>query len=195
MPTPMDYSLFVRDQLADCDVTFLNAPSHRGEEDWRNVATREALQYSNSEYIWFTEQDFNVTDDKFWSDVEQHLSAKKAVIGVMQGQRLHPCCMFVRREVLEQTRRDFGIVPNVSDHFSMITSDLESMGTEFTLLDKNTYYHMNGLSHNMYLVSAGLTVGYKPEEFKTYLQKCLSSGVKLHPIFENMIRNYCNNTQ
>lgn len=174
-----DYREFVKEAMALDQVTFIDSRPIQHEEDWRDVATNMALELTESDWIWFTEQDF-FPRDGFWNKVED-ASAKAPVVGVKDGVRLHPCSLFMRRETINGTKRNFGIVPGKSDHFGLIAKDLETYAIPTIVIDKNYYYHMAGLSHNFRLLEDGGVPNHKLEDFQNYLTECLLSDVKIDP--------------
>jgi hypothetical protein len=175
-----DYRPFIKSVLSPGLYDLVESPAPAGNEDWRNVAVCEGLKHSTAEWVWFTEQDFFVKNDLFWSDVERAADRYEAeAVGVMQGTRLHPCSLFVKREIINRTHCDFGIVPNVSDHFSIFTNDLQNMHVPTAIVTDDLYKHYNGLSHNWSLVSKMQKPVYKADEFVDYLMQCLNAGVEL----------------
>lgn len=194
----IDYSDGIIEHLKNASKKFLFI--HSGpvdpNEDWRNRAINQALTYSTAPWVWFTEQDFFIyDDDAFWRTVEEQQDGHD-VIGYHEGDRLHPACMLVRRSAIDKTRRDFGIVPGVLDHFGKFVLDLQDQGVcIFTLpyqgrrTPDQLFYHMNGLSHNLSLVQRGEKPVYKHEEFDRYLT--ISLMVKPLDIrWKTMVSNY-----
>jgi hypothetical protein len=126
----------------------------------------------------------------FWEYVEQH-SAEPGVnsIGFFEGERLHPACLFVKRILLNQTKKNFGIVPDVSDHFSRLTQDIKNINEQTTgitqILPDALYLHMAGLSHNMRLIAEGDKPNHHVEEFNNYVRDCLEVTV---PLPENLLQ-------
>lgn len=181
-----DYREFLRDVLSKDDVLCIDSPLVNGGEDWRNIAVNEGLRESlNSEWVWFTEQDFFVNEG-FWDVMSKIMDDKKVgSIGVKSGNRLHPCSLFIRRSVLGKTKKDFGARPPEFDHFGQVQKDLEYMKAEhdIVILPEAYYLHMNGLSHNMRLVSEGGVANHQREQFLSYLHKCMEAGVPLHSSF------------
>ena len=52
------------------EATCIDSPA-RGDRDWRDVAVNAALDLSEADRVWFTEQDFEITDPAvFWPAVE-----------------------------------------------------------------------------------------------------------------------------
>ncbi len=183
-----DYREFVKTSMADDDITFMDSRKLEAGEDWRSVAVNQALDVCTSNWVWFTEQDFFVVSAAFWALIAR-LMLDHDVIGYQDGAtRLHPCCLFVKRHVINATHRDFGIVPDKLDHFARFFTSLRLSGAKIAKIQPSyngteIWYHMNGLSHNMTLLSRGELVGYKPDEFLGYLQLCLQQG-KLDPRFK-----------
>ena len=109
-----DLSPFVRSVFPD--VTFIEA---RGEGDWRDVAVNAALDRSTAEWVWFTEQDLIAGP---WPDLTAD------AYGFPEGNgRWHPASLFVRRSIIDRTRRYFGTPP--VDHFWMFSQELDALTT------------------------------------------------------------------
>jgi hypothetical protein len=174
-----DYSSFVREAIELHNIYFVEGRDTNGEEDWRNVAVNQALEVSNSDWILFLEQDFFWKNNSFW---EKILEAQKvySVISFWEANRLHPAFLLVKRELLDKTRKDFGIIPDKLDHFGKFSQDivaqignegigeLEKLGLEF----KKDWYHLQGLTHNYNLCRDGnLATIFKRDEFLTYNYK------------------------
>lgn len=161
---------------------FISAQQVHATEDWRNVAINAALLHSyNAPWIWFTEQDFFPTAG-FWEDVKKLEDDGCGVIAVYQGARMHPCCIFMRRDVLNRTCKNFSIVPDKSDHFSLIQRDIEQMhDIKQGKINPDTYKHLNGLSHNWSLLANGQEPNHNVDEFFDYLLACMSVDVPLSP--------------
>lgn len=183
-----DYRQFVRESLGDIhNVIFLDNPSIV-DEDWRDVAVNYALEYVDSDIVWFIEQDLIINDPKFipWCLIQ---IGYYDVIGYMDGStRMHPCNLWVTSEAIAKTNRDFGIVPGKLDHFASFFQDLKRIPNVKMLkltYPSNSFYHMNGLSHNMTLLENGEPITYQPKEFQGYLAMCLQEK-KLHPEFKKL---------
>ncbi len=186
----IDYSQFVINAMSNDDCIFLSSSPILPGEDWRNVAIQDALKLTTSDWLWFMEQDFLVTDPAFWDEINEYITYRE-VIGVKENSgRLHPCCLLIRRDTLNRTGCDFGIVQDQMDHFGLIQSDLEALDVFITGLTPKYYHHMNGLSHNFHLASTMQEVTYYPDEFKRYLSGCLTlTGVPLDPRFEKVAKS------
>lgn len=171
-----DYSQFVKKAMEPDGIEFLAQPPVR-DKDWRDVAVNEALRHSFSTWVFFTEQDFFFKDGffEYVSQVEKHYD----VVCVMDKERMHPCGIFMKRDDLNKTHRNFGIVPGVSDHFSLIQKDVNRLKLKQIAIPEKLYTHMNGLSHNFTLLKRGEEPVYKPQEFKNYLAACMNCTVPL----------------
>lgn len=187
-----DYRDFVRNSMADDGITFLESRQLVSGEDWRDVAVNQAIDASDAEWIWFTEQDFFIKNNKFWETVDSGES-KADVLGYKDGDtRLHPSCLFVKRSFVDLTHRFFGVVPDELDHFAKFYSSLLLTEAVFFEIPEELngiklWHHMNGLSNNMALVKNGLKVTYQSEEFKEYLTKCLDVK-SLDPRFVTLVK-------
>lgn len=198
-----DYRKFVRTQLMDYDITFLNN-DYVGDKDWRDVAVNKALKSSDNEWVWFTEQDFT-PEQFFWSSVEYLLCFGGDFIGVMQDERMHPCCLFVKRSVIDKTSKDFSANPPSHDHFGQFTKDLTALRAPGHILPSyvaweseeqrgkengDAWTHLNGLSQNLYLLQKGEEPNYRPEDFKKYCQDTLASGIAIPVHLEVLMKQY-----
>jgi hypothetical protein len=173
---PPSYQKFIEKSMKNDGVVFVNCGNY-GASDWRHVSIHHALPYSKAPYIWFTEQDF-APEPGFWDFVRQ--SPKTDVLGVYQGDRLHPCSLFIRRDVFERTSKNFAVGPGY-DHFGAIQYDLTANGANILEIPRDLYFHYNGMSSNWSLVSRGELPNYEPDRFYTYLLACLKSGMELAP--------------
>lgn len=133
-------------------------PIQYGVEDWRQAETDPALLHSDSEWLWFNEQDFFVRDwDKFYEDIEKAMKHAD-VIGWWNPTHfpyVHPSCLFIKREVFEKTSKDFRAHPEINgcDHFAMITRDAVQAGAKIVTLQDLGYKdwedatHLGGLTY------------------------------------------------
>lgn len=185
------YGNFIKTVL-DNDCIVVDSPVVEAGQDWRNVAVNYALSMSMAKLIWFTEQDF-IIHEGFWDEVNSQFAEGCKVVSVYDQYRMHPCCIFAERSVINETRKDFGIVPNKSDHFSLFQEDIDEMfyeqGLKIGTIDKH-FEHLNGLSSNFYLISNGQEPNYKPERFKKYIEDTLASGMLMHPDFIKVCNSY-----
>lgn len=179
----VDYRDFIKEAMQPDYVHFLDAPTPRGDEDWRTLAINASLLHSyNAPWVWFTEQDF-YPKEGFWDEVEKYEAEGADVIAVYQGSRMHPCCIFVKREVLNKTHKDFGIIRDVADHFCKIQTDLENAKANIKIIDPKYYYHHNGLSSNWSLLNDNQPPNYQPDIFKKWLDDCLRVRVPIDDRF------------
>lgn len=185
-----DYSGFVSSHYKTID-----AGEYDG--DWRNFALTQALKWikPKHETIWFTEQDFLVKTLKFW-DVVNEVIGKGFTLAHFQGDRLHPCCLFIPYSVLKKTSMNFGVIKDKGDHFSRIQRDLDRLGvpvtslTDIGLVEGTDFEHLNGLSQNHALIERGEAPNHQVKRFNEYLQECLDSGVELQPYWKQETERY-----
>lgn len=162
------------------EATFLDSPD-RGEQDWRTVAVNAALDVSTAERVWFTEQDFIVTDPAtFWPGTDV------GVVGIPEpGSRtLHPACIFAPRELVEMTRRDFS--PDYIDHFARFVDELALLAPIHVI--PGGWRHMQAISEGQYLISVGQRPKFQPHLFREWLAACLATRVPLHPAWAERAR-------
>lgn len=193
-----DYRQFIRDNLAGFAITFIDSPEVAPDQDWRNVAVNAGLEVSDAPWVWFTEQDFFVINhDRFWPKIRDARQYNKAIGYIEKNSgRIHPCCLFVKRSLINRTTKNFGVTSD-GDHFARFTKEisanqpvvnLESLGLheKSSALDPgdHDYLHLNGLSHNHTLIH-NREYGniYQPKVFQEYLRQCLAmaeQGAELH---------------
>lgn len=180
-----------------------------GVEDWRQAETIPCLSYSDSDWIWFTEADFFTKDwEKFFDDMEK-FSAISDMMGLWNPTHspyIHPSCLFIKRELLEKTSKDFRAHPEINgaDHFSMITQEAKELGKIITLQDMgykcevtpdDDCFHLGGLTY-VYQDFKGddTIIGVKsPEAFFAYNaiirpENFARPGVPLSPEFSDLSR-------
>jgi len=183
-----DYSEMIRWAMIIDNCAIFESPQVKSGEDWRNVAVNAGLAVSNAEWVWFTEQDFFVTPD-FWGEV-QKLESDSDVISVDITGRLHPCCIFVKRSIIEKTHKNFGIVPDRLDHFGVFQEDIKNSGARMMYVPQEYWHHMNGLSHNFRLMSEGGRPNYNEKEFIDYLRMCKNVTVMQDKIYNIKVDAY-----
>ena len=189
-PGRLDYRDFVREELAHLDVDLIY-PEVPGGRDWRDVAVNAALDVSDAGWVWFTEQDFD-PDPQLWLYVRVGMRDGYEVIGLRQDGRWHPCCLFVRRALVELTPRYFG--PEPVDHFyafgRKVTELVAPLELPFRL-----YRHQAGLSRNHQLLDLHqYEEVYRPDEFAAYLRRCTQPGtqpkIRLEPRWLRQATNF-----
>lgn len=178
-----DYRDFIKQAMFSDYVQFGDAPQPKPGEDWRNLAINAMLLHSyNAPWVWFTEQDF-YPGEGFWDNVQRLEDEGCGVIAVYQADRMHPCCIFMNRDTLNRTRKDFGIIPDKADHFSKIQQDIDALGIKVGKINTATYYHHNGLSHNMTLLARGERPNYEVGKFTEWLGECMKVSVPVDERF------------
>jgi len=186
----LDYRDFIKEAMKQDSLSFIEPTPSRADQDWRNVAINKALEYSDSEWIWFTEQDFFIENPKeFWKGIDNLMENFDSII-YNEGERPHPCCWFVKREFIDKTSKDFGVIPDKSDHFGKFYEELNSICRIVHLVENDSMYHMNGLSQNMHMLQSGDEPNFRPEEFQEYLKDCLKIKLPLHPDFVKLANAY-----
>lgn len=190
--TGISYKDFVREALQHPQIEFMDSKTTDGE-DWRSVAVNMALDKSRANWVWFTEQDLFITSQTFWSTIRVCLT-RYDVIGYKDGAtRMHPSNLWVKREYINKTGKDFGIVPNKLDHFARFYTQLRVSGATIKALPydpaNSHFYHMNGLSSNLSLVQRGELPNYRPDEFNQYIAMTLQVE-KLDPRYKKMCEEY-----
>lgn len=179
----LDYREFIKDAMKEDDVMFLDNDPVSGDQDWRNVATNKALLYSDSEWVFFTEQDF-FWNQGFWNEVFKKDNEYKVV---KVGDRVHPCCIIIKRSLLDNTCLDFSVIRDVSDHFSRIQNDLSHLFVQ--VIPEKFWIHMGGLSQNLRFLQLGTfqDIAYNKEEFRNF---CIGSLPNAHPDFKAWFNEY-----
>ena len=129
-----------------------------GKEDWRQAETVPSLKYSDSEWLWFSEQDFFIKNwDIFYEDIDK-LTKKSDMFGWWNETHfpyIHPCCLFIKRELFEKTTKDFRAHSEIPgcDHFAILTRDAERLGAKIVKLQDLGYeewvncFHLGGLTY------------------------------------------------
>lgn len=182
-----DYRDWLRGELDKDHVLTINNDVVTASDDWRNLAVNRGLSYSDNEWVYFTEQDFLPYVDAFFWDIVEGTAPHYSVFGYFQEDRLHPCCIFATRKAINETSRNFGVVKDTSDHFSIFQQEITS---PIGHLPHAIAEHYNGLSQNMYLLQIGEQPNYQPERFREYIQKCLRIELPIHPEIRLQLEKY-----
>lgn len=126
-----------------------------GTQDWRQAETMPCLDHLESDWVWFMEQDFFVSDwPKLFEDFDTQIKGGADMLGLWNNTHfpyMHPCCLLMRKELLDETNKDFSAHPEINgaDHFSMLTRDAERLGAIMYKLteDFENYFHLGGLTY------------------------------------------------
>lgn len=183
-----DLRPFLQQELNKDGVTSFASDDVTGKDDWRNIAVNNGLRVSDAEWVMFMEEDF-FPHEGFW-DVVENLSKQGDVFGFFQDTRLHPCCIFIKRALLNRTSRNFGVVQDKSDHFGLLQKELEEKQIPIGIIAPMYGQHLNGLSQNMYLLMLGEEPNYDPPEFKEYCKMCLRTHMNIQPDIKELLESY-----
>lgn len=160
--------------------TFIESPDPAGR-DWRDVAVNAALDRSTADRVWFTEQDFLVTDpDVFWPQTE----APAAGVFVNDGRLMHPACIFADRALVEKTSRYFG--PTPVDHFYTFGNELAGHAP-LTIIEGG-WRHYQATSESQMMIALGQDPKFRPAQFREWISENLVAGVPLDPRWEATAR-------
>lgn len=185
-----DYMDFVKTAMVQDNISFCH--SHvLGDKDWRNEAVNTGLKYSFADWIWFTEQDFFIIDHNFWVAIGA-IMERADCFGVFEGERLHPCCLFIKRELLDKTMKNFGVLKDRLDHFGLIQRDLTILEVKIHRVNPDSYLHFGGLSHNFRLINEGHSPNYHKKQFRKYIEQSLKVGVPIDPRYRRICKKYLN---
>ena len=184
-----DYREFVKQAMAPDNITFIESATAEelGSNDWRHAAIYKALPLVTSDWIWFTEQDFFPKAD-FFNELNK-LFMSYPIIGIKEGDRLHPCSLFIRKDLIGKTGKNFGIVKDTSDHFSIFTKQLYNLNERVAFIDKSLYMHMAGLTSNLSLIEKEEQPNYKRDDFYKYLKASLIVPVPRHEKYKLLVEN------
>ena len=170
---------YIHSQLNDLGITFLDqAPINWSDQDWRDVATKEMLKHSKSDWIVSIEQDWLVRDwDKFLNMCTENMKLCDLFGWMNPSQKpyIHPACFFAKRDVIEKSGADFSPHSEItgSDHFAMITYKAMEQGAFIKALpvgkvsfDTNAF-HLGGVNQN-FLDGLNSGVFHRPDIFYVY---------------------------
>lgn len=185
------FDSFIRRSLEHLDITV--APEIKidwGTEDWRNMSTNHMLTMSDSQWVCSIEQDWFVRDWNKLLGAVTKAAEDHDLIGWWQENNnyIHPAFWFIKRDVLEQTSKDFA-AHDGHDHFGWITKDVEKLGVKIRstqdmgFVDFEDCFHLGGVNQN-YL--EGMKEGYvfhRPEVFMIYNWWCRRVDVEQSKVF------------
>lgn len=167
-----DISSFVRRQFPDVTVV-----ESDGIGEWRDAAVNTALDRSKASHVWFTEQDFTVTE-AFWPQFTGDLA------GICIDDRpLHPACLLVARELIERTSRYFGTDPG--DHFHTFGTELVALATPRIIT--HGFRHFQGISESQMLLWLGEQVRFRPDQFREWADANLAAEVPIEPAWRMLV--------
>src|SRR5258708_14493110 len=167
--TSINFSNYITAEIPG--VTLIESYKDDGK-DWRNAAIHEALKYSTGDHILFLEQDF-LYENSFLPRI---LTSTANTIGFYEGKRLHPAFLLVKKDILDQSSKDFSVEKDVGDHFSKLTKELEKIGG-IQQLDGTDWCHIAGLTQNYRLTENW----YSPQIFYQYNH--LSQALPQHQLW------------
>ncbi len=126
------------------------------DETWRETAVNFGLDRSTSDWVLFLEQDFFIKDSKFLDTVYEATKAYD-VVGIRQGNRLHPCFLLVSRKLIDKTSRDFAVHGQDKDHFQKFSEEVLAQGkfidiTELGLFPGRDWYHFSSMTWNLFRI-------------------------------------------
>jgi len=154
-----DYSQEIKERLPACYLDSPKVGQILPESDWRHTAVNFALDHTIADYVLFMEQDFLIPDLSILKDYDGE------TLGIMEGERIHPAFLMVKKEVVYSTDRNFAAYPEEGlDHFDKFTSQLP----EIDIMPDDFYYHLAGFTHNEKLVAQDGKPNYKPDEYKLF---------------------------
>lgn len=143
-----DVTRFLYDNFPEA--TFL--VSDDSAHTWRGTAVNVGLNQSHAPWVWFTEQDFIWKSDHFF-DIVFAAMGTADVIAVKHGDRLHPCCLFAKRSLIDRTSRNFDPAGKDMDHFSVLSKEIKEIADvvyleDLGLLEGKDWFHMSSLTWN-----------------------------------------------
>jgi hypothetical protein len=125
-------------------------------EQWREAAVNVGLDRSRSDEVLFTEQDFFFKSENFLETVND---ARKQydIVGIKQGNRLHPCFLRTSRDLIDSTSKDFSVQGKDKDHFQQFSKEALGLGTFIDLKDLGLFqgrdwFHFSSLTWNLFRI-------------------------------------------
>ena len=163
------------------DIVFLDqVPIDWGTQDWRNLSTNAMLEYSSSEWVCSVEQDWFARDwDRLLQAVQDGMKTHDLIGWENEAaQYIHPSFWFIKRDVLEATRKDFSAAEGI-DHFGLVTRDVRGMGRKILRTQDMGFrdlsdpantdcFHLGGVNQNFLNGTEQGTVFHRGELFKVY---------------------------
>ncbi|HHT9145254.1 MAG TPA: hypothetical protein ACFYD4_06165 [Candidatus Wunengus sp. YC61] len=154
------------------------APIEWGLEDWRNIATKEMLKYSHSEWVASIEQDWLCRDwDKLFTLCDEQIKTSDMFgwMNMTNAPYIHPAFFFAKRQIIEEAKSDFTPHPEINggDHFCAITWSAKEKGRIVTGLPGGEVrsdalaFHLGGVNAN-YLDGTKTGIFHRPDIFSIY---------------------------
>lgn len=180
------YRKFVEENFKIPNAIYINDVKVKG--DWRHDSILAALEISTSDWVWFTEQDC-LMRNTFWDEISFYLS-RADVISYYQGDRMHPCSLFMKREIVEKSSKTFEAFPPHYDHFGSIQMSLHNLSPLIEVRLGDLYLdHANGYSHNFRLLSEGQEPVYEKQQFLNLLNRSLKASTALDAHYCDLVKN------
>ena len=180
----LNLSRFFEAELPKIGAEVLRSPPLvHSVDDWRNIAVRLCLPKVTSDRILFLEQDFIFNNERF---LPTALESSHKLLGFKErGDRLgrfHPAFLLVDTKLVKKTSCNFGILPEVLDHFGIFSRELEEqiVGSYLEDLGLNEFQdweHLRGLTSNYSIVMNGGQPNHNPERFRDYNRAALACTV------------------
>ena len=177
-----DFSSFIRESHKD----FLCLFSPVFNDAWREAAVTLALSHSKSDEVIFTEQDFFWKSEQFLIRVAE-ARKKYDIVGIKQGNRLHPCFIQTSRALIEKTSKDFSVQGFGKDHFQKFSEEALALGSFIDLKDIGLFegidwYHFSSMTWNLQRILDDDTKDFhEPQEFLVYNAYSRTKQVKQDP--------------
>lgn len=172
--TKLDFTNFLRSNL---EAEIIESYPYNGA-DWRHSAIQEALKHSTNDVL-FLEQDFLFVDGFLEALIKRF--ERYPVIGFREGERFHPACLLVKRDVLDKTDKDFSVDTDVGDHFVKVSRQLENHDWS-SLTDLPAHFHLAGTTQNYRLESNW----YHPQNFFEYNKR--SQELPQHDVWKGFCK-------
>ena len=183
----LDFSDFIMKNWQGVDFLV----SKTTNENWREDAVNIALAQSKSEWVWFTEQDFLFKDDYCFEKIQEAMK-KYDVIGVRQGNRIHPMCIFAKRSVIDKTDCDFGTGEKHLDHFSKVVKQWDKFAKigyleDLGLFEGRDWYHMSSMTWNyLRIIDNDIKDIHEASNFLIWNAYNRAAKVPQSPIFQGL---------
>lgn len=155
-------------------VRFFDDKCEDHSQDWRSRTTNLMLNQAKGDWILSLEQDFIIKSYPHFFHTVNKAMEKYDVIMFPEGLRFHPACLFVKKDLLLKTHRDFSVMGIGRDHFAQVSKELKGLTDkiitlqELDLLPDRDWYHYQGMTDNYFAPKPY----FKLPEFYDYNEKC-----------------------